>query len=430
MVMSEAVAEGLTETDACAASPGASRLTTVDAALERGLALAQAISGTELLPLADATGRILAEPAVAELALPPFDNAAMDGYAVRLGELRGEGPWRLAVAGRIAAGDPPRAMPPSGALRILTGALVPAEASAVVMQERVRLEDGAIVLAERPREGLNIRRAGEDLPAGGTILSAGVVIGAREAAALAAIGLAEVPVRRRLRVAIFSTGSELVQPGERLGSGQIYNSNRYMLRAALHRPWIELRDLGAVADDPATLVDTLRDAARDADLVVSTGGVSGGDADHMPDVLRAGGGDIHAMRIAMKPGKPLAVGRMGEAVYIGLPGNPVSAFVTWHVVGAPIAARRAGLKATNRARTTAAAGFDLTRQPGRCEFRPARIVTDEDGRPVAELLSASYSARIAMLAAADGLVVLPADAARITRGDLLTFHPLGTHWPL
>lgn len=402
------------------------RLIAVDVALARGLALATPVAGVETLPLAQAIGRVLAAPAVAPVPLPPFDNAAMDGYALRLADLPGPGPWHLPVAGRIAAGQAAAPDWPAGtALRILTGAAVPADCDAVVMQEHVARDGDAITLDRIPEPGLNIRRAGEDMAAGGTILPAGVEIGAREAAALAASGHAAVAVHRRLRVALFCTGSELRQPGEPLGPGQIWNSNRFALLGALTAPWIALTDLGAVPDDPASLTATLVEAAAQADLVISTGGVSVGDEDHMPRLFREAGGDIHAMRIAMKPGKPLALGTMGEALYLGLPGNPVSAFVTWQVIGARLARQRAGITREPNRKRTVRAGFDLERRPGRCEFRPARITgQDATGADVVELMSPAFSHRVALLAEADGLALLPAEADRIRAGDMLEFLPL------
>jgi molybdopterin molybdotransferase len=401
------------------------RLVPVDVALGRALALAEPVAETDILPLGRATGRILAGPATSPVPLPPFDNAAMDGYALRLADLEGEGPWRLPVTGRIAAGDAPRAMPAEGALRILTGAPVPPECDAVVMQEHVRRLPGAILVDRPPEPGTNIRRRGEDLASGAAILPAGRVVGAREAAALAATGNGSVAVRRRVRVALFCTGSELRAPGKPLAPGQIWNANRFLLRAALDRPWIDLDDLGTVPDRREALSETLRQAAATADVVVSTGGVSVGDEDHMPRLFRQAGGDIHALRIAMKPGKPLALGRMGEAIYIGLPGNPVSAFVAWHILGARVAEKRAGMADPHLPRILARAAFDSTRRPGRCEFRPARIVSREvSGTPRIELLSPSFSARVALLAAADGLAVIPADADRVARGDLLELAPL------
>ncbi len=406
----------------CDAAPKRGALIPVDVALARGLALAEPLAETETLPLEAAIGRILARPAVAGFALPPFDNSAMDGYAVNAAALAGDPPFRLRVAGRVAAGDDAAAAPSGEALRILTGAPVPEGYDSVVMQEHAPRDGDVITLAERPRPGRNIRRAGEDAAMGAEIVAAGAVIGPREAAALAAIGLAEVEVVRKLKVALFCTGSELRQPGEDLGSGQIYNSNRFSLLAALAKPWIEIRDLGAVPDNPAALTATLKDAAASADIVVSTGGVSVGDEDHMPRLFREAGGDIHAMKVAMKPGKPLAIGRMGAAIYLGLPGNPVAVFTTWLVIGARIAARRAGLVERRPRETAVRAAFTLDRRPGRREYRPARITgQDPAGAPLVELLAPSFSARIAHLAAADGLAILPAEAERIGEGDVLGF---------
>lgn len=396
-----------------------------ETALAEALALAEPVRETETVALEDATGRVLAAPATTPIPLPPFDNSAMDGYAVRLRDLPGDGPWRLPLARRIAAGDAGGgALPVGGAARILTGAPVPEGADAVVMQENVTVEDGHVVFSRRPRPGENIRRAGDDLAQGSTVLPAGVLIGAREAAALAAAGAARVDVHRRLRVAIFSTGSELRQPGEALAPGQIWNSNRFQLRAALAEPWIDTIDLGAVADEPGLLRRTLEHAASRADLVVTTGGVSVGEEDHMPRLLAEAGGQARVMKVAMKPGKPLTVGTLGKAIYLGLPGNPVSAFVTWRMIGSCVAARRGGIARLRPVFTTVRAATAETRHPGRIEFRPVRIVGEAaSGEPEAELLAPTFSARLAMLAAADGLAVIPAAAERIEKGDVLRFLP-------
>jgi molybdopterin molybdotransferase len=291
------------------------------------------------------------------------------------------------------------------------------------MQEHALRRDGAILIDRRPRPGQNIRRRGEDLPFGAPILEAGRLILAREAAAAAATGAAEVAVRRRVRIAFFCSGSELAPPGTPLGPGQIYNSNRFGLIGALAQNWIDATDLGAVPDDPEALGRALATAAT-ADLVVSTGGVSVGDADHLPRLVREAGGRLTVLKIAMKPGKPLTLGRLGRAVWLGLPGNPVAAHVGWTLIGARIAERLAGLAAPLRPKSVVKAGFTLDRDPGRCEFRPARITGhDATGAPVAMILPGSFSARIAELAASDGLVAIPADDTAIRPGHLLEFLP-------
>ncbi|MFQ5566035.1 MAG: gephyrin-like molybdotransferase Glp [Paracoccaceae bacterium] len=400
----------------------------VDIALEKGLAMVAPPVATERLPLMAARGRILAAGAVAPAPMPAFDNAAMDGYAVRTADLAGEPPHALALAGRVAAGDggaeADRA-PNGSALRILTGAPVPPSFDAVVMQERTRREDGRVVLLQTPRPGLNIRRAGEDAAAGEGLLEPGRLIGAREMAVLAAIGLAEVPVFARLRVAMFSTGSELRQPGETLAPGQIYNSNRFTLAGMLGRPWIELLDFGALPDRPGILAEALARAAAEADVVVTTGGVSVGDEDHMPRLVREAGGDIQAMKIAIKPGKPLTLGRLGDALYIGLPGNPVAVFVTMAVVGGPILCRRAGLEQVQPEAAAAVAGFGWRRRPGRREYLPARQVgvTDAD-LPEIEAMPRTNSARIAQLVSAEGFAVIEPEVQEVSPGARIAWLPM------
>lgn len=412
----------LAEDCGCDTAPG---LVSLDTAIAQGVGLAAPVPETEILPLATAIGRVLAGTVASPLPLPPFDNAAMDGYALTSSELSGDGPWRLPVAGRVAAGAagmPPR--PAGTALRILTGAPVPADCDAVVMQEHVTRHEDTILLDRRPRPGLNIRRQGEDLPQGAPILAPGRTIDTREAAALAAVGAAEVAVRRKVRIAFFCSGDELVAPGLPLAPGQIYNSNRYALLAALAKPWIERRDLGAVRDDPVALGEALRAAADWADLVVTTGGVSVGEEDHLPRVVTEAGGRLAVVKVAIKPGKPLTLGRIGSAIYLGLPGNPVAVHVGWSLIGARIADRLAGLVRAQVPETLVTAGFALSRRPGRAELRPARVTgLDAAGRSVVSVLPGSFSARIAELAAADGLVVIPAETTELRPGTPLRFLP-------
>lgn len=405
---------------------GHQELCSVEQALRQGLAIAPLVSGSETLPLVEATGRVLAEDAQAETPLPPFDASAMDGYAVSTADLRGQGPWRLPIAGRVVAGRGGEVRLPRGAaIRIFTGAPVPPGADAVVMQEHVKSDGVSILVSVAPRAGSNIRRLGEDFALGQRVLRAGSVVGAREAAALAAIGKATVSVRRRLRVSILSTGSELAEPGVPLAPGQIWNSNRFALRAALATPWVVLRDLGALPDDPASLTAALRDAARTSDMIVSTGGVSVGEEDHMAAALSTAGGTAEVLRVAMKPGKPLLLGQIGAALYLGLPGNPVAAFVSWTVFGAQFAAAMAGIAETAPRSILAEADFALSRRTGRAEFRPAQITgTGAGGAPTVALLDATFSARLSLLCAADGLAHLPAETETIAPGDLLRFLPL------
>lgn len=400
-------------------------LVSVDAALRRGLALVETIAETERMPLHQAHGRILVAAMHTLCPLPLFDNSAMDGYAVRLADLVGKGPWLLPVAGRVAAGDAGSAPLPAGAaLRIFTGAPIPAGCDAVVMQEMTQAEGNAIRLEQRPVPGENIRRAGEDLAAGAEIMPAGRRIDPRAAALLASTGYGEVTVRRRIRIAFFSTGAELRAPGTPLAPGQIWNANRYHLLGALDLPWVEAIDMGAVPDHPDRLREALEEASLNADLVVTTGGVSVGDEDHMPAVLRAAGGAVHVKKVSMKPGKPLIIGRVGATLYLGLPGNPVSAFVTWHVIGARIAEAMAGLTQGPSLRMMVRVGFDRKRRAGRSEFLPVRLGGyDRHGARTAEIVTSDVSHRVALLAHAEGLLLIPPGTDRIQRGDMLEFLP-------
>ena len=398
----------------------------VDEALRRGLALARPVDGTETLALPQATGRVLALDCTSKIDLPAFDNSAMDGYAIRLADIDAQGDaavYALPLAGRVAAGDTGDLAAPAGsALRILTGAPVPDGFDAVLMQEDCDVTQDTIRFKRRPRPGQHIRRAGEDLPAGAPLLKRGQEIGPREVAALAASGHGHVRVFRKLKVTLFSTGSELRQPGEPLAPGQIYNSNRYMLAALLEKPWIDLVDIGPVEDNPDRLRQVLREACETSDLVVTTGGVSVGDEDHMPRVFADIGGTLDVMKVAMKPGKPIMFGCRGSALYIGLPGNPVSAFVTWQVIGAQLMRRLAGLPDAPLATEQAVLAQPLARHAGRTEFRPVQIDgRTAEGKPRLRLMAPSYSGRLALLAQADGLAIIPAEADALPEGHPLSF---------
>ncbi|MCC5982875.1 MAG: molybdopterin molybdotransferase MoeA [Rhodobacteraceae bacterium] len=406
----------------CDAAAG---LVPVDAAIATGLAVLRSVTAVEYLPLAQAVGRVLARDVAAPVPLPLFDNVAMDGYALRLTDLLGPGPWRLPVAGRVRAGDAADRVPLGAALRILTGAPLPAGADAVIPQEQVTHREGHIAITSRPRPGQNIRRAGEDVAQCAPLLAAGGLLGARAIAALAGSGAGDVAVTRRLRVAVISSGSELVRPGAPLRPGQIWNANAAMLAAALAQPWIAPSIMLACADDPAALRAAVAGAARDADIVITTGGVSVGDEDHLRRVIDSLGGRTHVMKLAMKPGKPLSIGQVGGALWLGLPGNPVAAFVTWHVVGQVLAQAMAGIARPGPAKTLATLTAPLRHKPGRCEFRPAQQL-GHDARGVLRVcsLEGTGSHRIAQLAQADALVMIPAEAEALPAGAMVEVLPL------
>lgn len=406
----------------CDAAKG---LIPVDQAIEIGLASLRPLTEIEHLPLAQTTGRILARDVLAPVALPLFDNAGMDGYTLRLADLTGQGPWALPVAGRIRAGDAADDLPVGQALRILTGAPVPQGADAVIAQEQVTRQGDIITLDARPRSGQHIRRKGEDVALAAPLLGKGRLLGAREIACLAGSGVGMVPVTRQLRVVILCSGNELVPPGAPLGPGQIWNANQAMLAAALSQPWMTVTMMPALADNPDILQRGVARIVREADVLVTTGGVSVGDEDHMVNVIQNLGGQIKAMKLAMKPGKPLSIGQVGQALWLGLPGNPVAAFVTWHVVGQVLAQAMVGFARPGPVKTIAALAAPLQHAVGRCEYRPARLL-GHDARGVMQVqcLEATGSHRLAQLPQADALVMIPAEVEALPVGALVKVLPL------
>ncbi|GGB49032.1 molybdopterin molybdenumtransferase MoeA [Roseibium aquae] len=399
----------------------------VDAARLRAKAAACPIAGKEILPIDQAIGRVIAAPIMAAHALPPFDNSAMDGYALRLSDLTGDGPWYLPIYTRIAAGDARSLTLAAGAAaHIFTGAPVPFGADAVVIQEQVTRANDMILLTERPRLGQNIRRQGEDVAQGVQALAAGLALTPPRLALLAGCGVSSVAVRPRVRVAILSTGDELSEPGSTLGPGQIYNSNRMLLRATLSCfPWVDLTDLGIVTDDPTCIQGAIRHAAQTNDVVISSGGVSAGEEDHILDVLRLEAAELDVLKVAIRPGKPLTVGRLGQALYFGLPGNPYAAAITFSQIAKPALRRAAGLMEEPDTWLPAVAGFTYSRTTGRREYVPVRwSERDSFGRPVLMRLGQGASASISPMAQAMGIAVVPPEIDMVAPGQALTVESL------
>lgn len=398
-------------------------LMSIDAALARIAETVQPVAETETVPLAQARGRFLAEAVSAKANVPPFDNAAMDGYALASAALPGDGPWRLPVAGRIAAGEAGTGLAIGSAARIFTGAPLPPGADAVVMQEDVTRLDGTITLRQRPTPGQNIRRAGEDMAAGAEVLPTGRRLGARDIAACAAAGMAEIMVRRRLRAALLVTGDEIRQAGKGLSPAQIWDVNTPMLTACLSTPELDLIAVEHGADTPLALRAQLARLAESADVIVTTGGISVGEEDHVKPALAALGGSLRFSGVAIKPGKPVSFGSLGRALWLGLPGNPVSALVTWQIFGSALLRALAGqTQGPGRRHVTLAA--PIRRKPGRCELRPARLAGfDVQGREVAHCALATHSARVGPLPEADGLLFLPGEIDRLPAGALVEFLP-------
>jgi len=387
----------------------------VDAALANLLAAAVPISEVETCAADAALGRILATPLVAEVTVPPLDNSAMDGYALRLADWSAER-W-LPISQRIAAGALGGELAPGTAARIFTGAPVPPGADCVVMQEDCEVHDGKVRLASAPKAGSHIRRAGEDIRAGQTVLEAGARLGPAQLGVAASVGATALGVARRLKAAVFFTGDEIVLPGQPLAPGRIYNSNRATLIALLTQMGIEVIDLGQVPDRLDATVATLERAARAADVVITSGGVSVGEEDHVKAAVEQLG-RIEMWKVAMKPGKPLVYGRVGNADFLGLPGNPVSAFVVFCLFVRPFLLRRMGAEALPAATFTVPAGFDWVKPGKRREFLRARL---QDGW--AMLYPNQGSGVLTSLAWADGLVDIEAGAS-VMNGDSVRFIPL------
>jgi len=397
----------------------------IDRALTLIAAAAAPIARTETLPLAAAAGRVLAAPVTASAMAPAFDNAAMDGYALDASALKGDGPWWLAVQDRIPAGSAAdRPLGPMAAARIFTGAPVPAGADAVVMQEAVHRTGAVIRIDTRPAAGLNIRTAGSDLARGQTVLESGCRLGPREIAAAAAAGAGSLRMRERLRVAMLVTGDEVRQAEDARAGGEIWDVNTPMLSAALAAPAIGLVLVAHGADSRAALSRQVSDLAARVDLIVTTGGISVGEEDHVKPALAGLGAEILFSGVAIKPGKPVSLGRVGGAMWLGLPGNPLSALVTWHLFGTALARRLTGQTAHAPQRRHVVTAGAIRRKPGRCELRPARLAgVDAQGRDVVRFEDATHSGRVGALPAADGLMVLPAEADHLPAGALVEFQP-------
>ncbi len=400
----------------------------LDDALQRLAAAgaAQPIRDTELVSTFDALARVLAADVASALDVPPADNTAMDGYALRAADVPAAG-TRLPVSQRIPAGVVGEPLQPGTAARIFTGAQLPPGADAVVMQEQCRAEAGeglgAVVIDTVPQPGQWVRRRGEDVHAGAVVLRAGQRLTPQALGLAASVGAAQLRVRRRPRVALFSTGDELAMPGEPLRPGQIYNSNRYLLRGLLQAGGCDVGDLGIVPDSLAATREALRRAAAAHDLIVTSGGVSVGEEDHLKPAAQAEG-ELENWQIAIKPGKPLALGRIrraggGHALLVGLPGNPVSAFVTHLLCVTTVLRAMQGQDPALPPPLRLQAGFDWPRPDRRREFLRVRV--GADGR--LERFDNQSSGVLTSAVWADGLLDNPAGQA-IARGDWVLVRPL------
>ncbi|MGE8505539.1 MAG: gephyrin-like molybdotransferase Glp [Pseudomonas sp.] len=388
----------------------------MEAALERLLALADAapIEQSERVALAEADGRVLAEPLIAALDLPPWANSAMDGYALRLADWTGQA---LPVSQRIQAGTAPASLEPGTCARIFTGAPLPEGADTVEMQENVELDEaGRVYFRELLKVGQNVRSQGQETRIGECVLPAGTRLGPIELGLAASLGAAQLSVRRRLRVAVLSTGDELVEPGQALGPGQIYNSNRRLLIAWLQRLGCSVVDAGILPDDLQRTREALG-ALGEVDLILSTGGVSVGEADFLGIALREAG-ELSLWKLAIKPGKPLTFGHYQGVPVIGLPGNPASTLVTFGLLARPYMLRRLGVQRVEPLGFAVPAGFTWGKPGMRREYLRARL---ENGRVVPY---ANQSSGVLCSAAwAEGLAEVM-EGSTLTEGQMLRFIPL------
>ena len=388
----------------------------MEAALERLLALADAapIEQVEPVVLAEADGRVLAEPLIAALDLPPWANSAMDGYALRLADCNGQA---LPISQRIQAGTAPTPLEPGTCARIFTGAPLPEGADTVEMQENVELDEaGRVHFREPLKVGQNVRAQGQETRSGEYVLPAGTRLGPIELGLAASLGAARLSVRRRLRVAVLSTGDELVEPGQALGPGQIYNSNRRLLIAWLQRLGCSVVDAGILPDDLQRTREALG-ALGEVDLILSTGGVSVGEADFLGIALREAG-ELALWKLAIKPGKPLTFGHYQGVPVIGLPGNPASTLVTFGLLARPYMLRRLGVQRVEPLGFAVPAGFTWAKPGMRREYLRARL---EHGRVVPYANQSSGVLRSA--AWAEGLAEVM-EGSTLAEGDMLRFIPL------
>jgi molybdopterin molybdotransferase len=379
------------------------------------------VRDVETVALVRADGRILAHDMAAPLPLPLFTNSAVDGYAVAGRDLPRKDAQAFPIAGRVQAGGAaPAPVEPGQAMRIFTGAPMPDGADTVFMQEDVRLEDGQVVLPAGLKPGANVRPAGEDIPAGHAALTAGQRLRPQDIALAAAFGLTELDVVRRIRVAVFSTGNELVSPGEARGTAQLFDSNRFMLMAMLARLGCEVSDLGIQRDDRASLASALKKVAGSHDLILTTGGVSTGEEDHVKAGVESVG-TLVLWRMAIKPGRPVAMGIIDGTPFIGLPGNPVASFVTFVHVVRPTVLALAGALQQNPVPVPVRAAFTYKKKIARREYVRVTLRKDADGVLEAVKFPREGAGLLSSLVETDGLVELGEDITQVEPGQTVGF---------
>ena len=399
-------------------------LLAVDDARRRVVDAIHPVEGFETLPLRSALGRVVFNPVISPVDVPPHRNSAMDGYALNSQVLPADGDQiALRVVGTAWAGIPYEGrVAPDQAVRIMTGAKVPNDCDTVLPQELVQIDGNTIHIGHGHRVGANVRHPGEDVARGETILSPGRRLQPADLGLLASLGIAEVAVRRRIRVAFFSTGDELRAPGEPLGDGQIYDSNRYTLHGMLSRLGVDLIDLGCIRDRRPDVVAAFRAAAATADAVITSGGVSVGDADYVQETLSELG-EVNFWKVAMKPGKPFAFGRLDHAWFFGLPGNPVAVMATFYQLVLPALRRLAGEATSAPLTLKVPAAERLRMSPGRTDFQRGILGHDEHGELVVRSTGRQGSHVLSSMSLANCFIVLPADCTGVEPGERVEVQP-------
>jgi len=407
-------------TDDCFAHGG--RLMRTEEALRLLAERLRQVTESERLPAGQALGRVLLEDVTARTGAPPHDNAAVDGYAVRHADLAADGETRLPLGARIAAGHRPEGeIRPGTALRIFTGAVVPPGFDTIFMQEDCRAEGGEVILPAGLKAGANRRAAGEDFKAGDLLLRAGHRLRPQDLGLAAAAGHDSLVVSRPLKVALFSTGDEITEPGRDLPAAAVYDSNRYLLMGLAGSLGCEVTDMGILADEAELVRSSLQRAAAGHDLIITSGGVSVGEEDHVKSAVESLG-RLHAWRLAIKPGRPLALGQIAQVPFIGLPGNPVAVMVTFVTIARPAILRLMGARDLEPRRFKVAADFDFKKKKDRREWLRVKLEPAEGGWR-AVIFPRQGSGILTSLVEADGLVELPEDLTRLERGAMVDFLP-------
>lgn len=383
----------------------------------------QTIHGEEQLAIRSALERVLAENVLSKINVPPYQNSAMDGYALRGAELPTEGKAQFTVVATSLAGQPCSQMIEAGqCARIFTGAVMPNGTDTVIMQEQVERQDDVITINTGHKPGQNVRAMGEDIAIGQIVLEAGKRLLPADIGLLASLGIPEVKVKRRLRVAFFSTGDELCSVGEVLQPGQIYDSNRYTLHGMLTRLGVDIIDMGVVRDTPKEVENAFLSASSNNDAIITSGGVSVGEADYVTDTLRRLG-EVNFWKVAMKPGKPLTFGKIQQAVFFGLPGNPVSAMVTFYQFVQPALRRMMGQDSVIPVRVNVPCTTPLKKHPGRMEFQRGILETDEQGHLVVRSTGKQGSGILSSMSQANCFIILPVECSHVEAGSQVLVEP-------